>query len=165
MYDPKKAHYLVVTAIIVNDGKYLIAKRSDKEAAFPGQWTVPGGKLNVNDYKERSKDTKDLWYNIFEDLVRREVREEVNLEIKNIGYVTSLAYIRSDNIPTIIISMYADYATGEVRLSHELTEYAWVTLEDAKDYDLIEGIYEELELFDKRRKGIDQQAWKKNHNL
>ena len=32
-------------AIIVKDGKYLIAKRADYEKAFPGLWTVPGGKL------------------------------------------------------------------------------------------------------------------------
>ena len=159
MYDQRKAHYIVVTAIIVKDGKYLIAKRSEKEAAFPGLWTVPGGKLNMQDYTDRPKDTGDLWYNIFEDLVRREVKEEVNLEIKNIGYVTSIAYIRSDNIPTIIVSMYADYAKGEVLLSHELIEYAWVNLEEAKCYHLIDGIYEELELFNSRQKGMNEESW------
>jgi hypothetical protein len=33
-----------------------------------------------------------------------------------------------------------------VKLCPALTEYAWVTLEEAKNYDLIEGIYDELVL-------------------
>jgi len=39
-----KAHYVAVIGIVVRDGKYLIAKRSNKEKAFSGYWTVPGGR-------------------------------------------------------------------------------------------------------------------------
>jgi NADH pyrophosphatase NudC (nudix superfamily) len=43
------------------------------------------------------------------------------------------------------VSLYADYAGGEVQLAEdELSEHAWVTLEEAKKYDLIENIYEQL---------------------
>ncbi len=34
--DDRKAHYVVVTAIVIKDGRYLIAKRSLEEKAFPG---------------------------------------------------------------------------------------------------------------------------------
>lgn len=124
MYDENKAHYLVATGIVMKDGKYLVTKRSEKEAAFGGQWSVPGGKLTVGDYKNRPMDTSAHWYNIFEDLVRREVKEETGLEIKNVNYLTSLCYIRSDNIPTIIISLYGDCGEGDVVLSDELSEYS-----------------------------------------
>ena len=46
MYDPQKAHYLVVTGIILKDGKFLITKRAPTEKAFPNQWTVPVGNWN-----------------------------------------------------------------------------------------------------------------------
>ena len=49
MQDPEKAHYVVATGIIVKDGKFLIAKRSEKEKRWPGRWTVPGGKLEKKD--------------------------------------------------------------------------------------------------------------------
>ncbi len=161
MYDPNKAHYVVVTGIILKDGKFLIAKRAPSEKAFPNQWTVPGGKLEMSDYKNRKKDTSTHWYNIFEAVLRREVLEEVGLRIKNIRYLTSLAYIRDDGIPTIIVSLFADPDGEEVKLCSALTEHAWVTLEEAKNYELIEGIYEELEMLDKFLKGENAGEWKK----
>lgn len=102
--DINKAHYVVATAIIIKNGKYLIAKRSSKEKVNPGQWTVPGGKLEVNDYLKRQKDTSMHWYNVFENLIKREVMEEVGIEIKNLKYLTSLSFIRPDGIPTVVAS-------------------------------------------------------------
>ncbi len=158
--DANKAHYVVATAIILKEGKYLIAKRAAHEVVSPNEWTVPGGKLNFKDYATRPKDTNVHWYNIFEELIKREVMEEVGLEIKNLRYLTSLAYVRPDNIPTIIASFFADYTQGEVKLCKDLTEHAWVTIEEAKKYPLIEGIYEELEMLDNHLKGNTLQAWK-----
>ena len=131
--------------------------------AFAGRWTVPGGKLEVLDYVLREKDTKDHWYNIFEDLLKREVEEEVGLEIKNINYVTSLVYIREDKIPTIIVSLSAEPREEDfvnIKLCDALTDFAWVSLEEAKEYDLIEGIYEELEILDKKLKTGKANEWK-----
>ena len=161
--DKDKAHYVVATGIIVKDGKYLITKRSDNEKAFPGKWTVPGGRLEIKDYKQRKPDTNaGLWYNICEDLVRREVLEETSLEIKDIKYLTSLVFERPDGIPTVIISLFADHHKGEVKLCDELVDHKWVSLEEAKNYDLIDGIYEELEMLDKHLKGDSLGVWKKN---
>ena len=162
MYDLNKAHYVVVTGIILKNGKYLIAKRAPSEKAFPNQWTVPGGKLEMGDYSKRQKDTSAHWYNIFEATLRREVLEEVGLKIKNIRYLTSLAYIRDDGIPTIIVSLFADHAGGEVKLCPALSEFAWVTPEEAKNYGLIEGIYEELEMLDSFLKEGKTGEWRKN---
>ncbi|PIN90815.1 hypothetical protein COU60_00540 [Candidatus Pacearchaeota archaeon CG10_big_fil_rev_8_21_14_0_10_34_76] len=161
MQDPEKAHYVVATGIIVKDGKFLIAKRSEKEKRWPGRWTVPGGKLEKKDYVNRKTDTPGgQWYNVFEDLLRREVMEEVGIEIKNIKYLTSLSFLREDGIPTIVISLFADYDSGEITLNDELTEYCWVSLDEARDYDLIDGIYEELEMLDKHLKGEHIGEWK-----
>ena len=162
MFDPKKAHYIVATCIVVKDGKFLIAKRSEEEERWPGRWTVPGGKLEKDEYMKRPHDTKEgQWYNVFEDLVRREVKEEVGLDIKNIKYLTSLAFKREDGVPTIIVSLYADSDEGAITLSNELTDYKWITIEEAENYDLIDGIYEELEMLDRVLKGEEIREWKK----
>ena len=161
MFDKNKMHYVVVTGILVKDGKYLITKRADWEKAFPGQWTVPGGKLEVLDYALKQKDTGSHWYNVLENLLKREIKEEVGLDIKNIGYVTSLVYIRSDEIPCLIISLYAEPEQGEIKLCDALTEYKWVDLQEAKDYELIEGIYEELVILDDFLKKGRNMNWEK----
>lgn len=159
----KNAHYVAVTGIIVKDGKFLLTKRSPKEKAFPNMWTVPGGKLEINDYAKKQKDTSDAWYNILENLLRREVKEETGLDIKNIRYLTSLTFVRPDGIPVVIISLFADHHDGEVILNEESVNHAWVTLEEAKSYDLIDGIYDELVMLDGVFKGEQQPGeWKKN---
>lgn len=161
--DKDKAHYVVATGIVIKGGKYLITRRSNNEKAFPGKWTVPGGRLEHNDYRSRKPDTDaGHWYNVCESLIRREVFEETSLKIKNIKYLTSLSFIRPDGIPTIIISLFADYHDGEVKLCNELIDYKWITLDEAKNYDLIDGIYDELVMLDKHLNGSSLGEWKKN---
>jgi 8-oxo-dGTP diphosphatase len=162
MYDSQKAHYISITGILVKDGKFLITKRSPDEKNFPGLWTVPGGKLVMDDYTKRPKDTSVHWYNVFEDVLMREVKEEIGIGIKNIKYLTSIAFIRDDNIPTIIVSLYGEPDGEKIELSPELTEYEWVSLEEAKNYELIEGIYEELEMLDKYINGEEMGIWEKS---
>jgi len=162
-YDRNKSHYIVVTGILVNKaGKYLIVKRADWEKEFSGKWTVPGGKMEVLDYALTKKDVEDVWYNVLENSLKREVNEEVGLEIEDIGYVTSLVYVRHDGIPCLVVSLYATPVEENVKLDNALTDFAWVSLEEAKNYDMIGGIWEELEMVDKKLKKGDVRlgGWK-----
>lgn len=154
-------HEIAITAIIIKDGKYLITKRSPTKKRWPNMWTVPGGRLEVSDYSNLPKDTKDYWYNVLEQVLRREVREEVGLEISNIEYVTSLATVHADGSPSLVISCMADYIGGEVTLQlEECNEFAWVSLEEAKNYDLLDGIYDELVMAQNRRNGV-RSEWQR----
>lgn len=157
-------HEVVITAILVKDGKYLITRRSPLKKRFGGRWTVPGGKLETSDYANLPKDTKEYWYNVLEQVLRREVKEEVGLQINNIEYVTSLATIHADGTPSLVISCMAEWENGEVTLQESETDkHAWVSLEEAKDYDLIDGIYDELQMADARRRG-EKGEWKRIEN-
>ena len=159
--EPQLLHEVVITAIVVKDGKYLITRRSPTKKRFGGMWTVPGGKLETSDYVNLPKDTKDYWYNVLEQVLRREVKEEVGLTIKNIEYVTSLATIHADGAPSLVISCMADWESGEIVLQeNETDKFVWVSLEEAKGYELIGGIYEELQMVDERRKGT-RSEWKR----
>ena len=158
----KYLHEVAITAIIIKNGKYLITRRSPNKKRFPGMWTVPGGKLETDDYINLPKDTTDYWYNVLEKVLRREVKEEVGLEIENITYVTSLATVHGDGYPSLVISCLADYQSGEVKLKpDEADEFKWVTLDEAKDYKLIDGIYDELVMAENQRKGIKTE-WQRS---
>ena len=154
-------HEVVITAIIIKKGKFLIIRRSKNKKRFPGMWTVPGGKLEMSDYTSLPKDTKDYWYNVLEKTLAREVKEEVGTEIKNIQYLTSLATIHNDGAPSLVISCVADYKRGKVILQAEETDgFAWVSLKEAKKYDLIDGIYDELAMAELKRQG-KEVTWKR----
>lgn len=159
-----KTHYVAVTGIVVKDGKYLIAKRSDKEKAFPGYWTVPGGRLEQEDYINKPKDTGDAWYNVLENVLAREIKEEMGINIKNTNYLLSLVFMRPDNIPVNVISMYCDYDSGDIKLSDELVDYKWVSVDELKDYQLISGIREEIEMADNAFKGKNSN-WQGKYNV
>jgi 8-oxo-dGTP pyrophosphatase MutT (NUDIX family) len=157
----KYLHEVAITAIIVKDGKYLITRRSPNKKRFPAMWTVPGGKLETDDYINLPKDTKDYWYNVLEQVLKREVKEEVGLEIKNIEYITSLATVHADSNPSLVISCIADYASGEVALQESETDkYEWVSLDESKKFDLIDGIYDELQMAENKRNGVNTE-WKR----
>lgn len=161
MEGDKYLHEVAITAIVVKDGKYLITKRSPKKKRFPNMWVVPGGRLETSDYINLKKDTEHYWYNVLEKTLKREIKEEVGIDIENINYVTSLARVHEDGAPSLVISCIAEYVSGEVTLQEdEIEEYMWVSLEEAKDYNLIEGVYDELVMAEEYRKGL-RNEWKK----
>lgn len=143
----KESHRIAVTCIIYNkEGKYLVTKRSPTKKVHPNKWTVPGGGLTTDDYVNRPQTHGNAgWYGAVEEALLREVKEEVNIEIGKATYLLDLTFIRSDGIPVLVLSYYAPYVSDEVKLDADAVEYRWVTLAEAKEIDLIPGIYEEIE--------------------
>lgn len=139
-------HEVAITAIILRTHqpahpKFLIIRRSTSKKRFPGKWTVPGGKLETKDYLGLPKDTQDYWYNVLEK---------------------TLATVHSDGAPSLVISCLCEWKKGKVKLQEEETDqFAWVTLKEAKKYDLLDGIYEELIMAEKKLQG-KKVVWKRD---
>ena len=145
----RELHRIASTAIIYKRGKYLITKRSFSKKVFPGKWTVPGGGLEIDDYVNTKPTTKnDIWYFALAESLKREVKEEVGVEMGEIKYLLDLAFIRPDNIPVITLSFYAPWKKGEVKLNDESIDYAWIRVNEVKKYDLIAGIDTEIKMVD-----------------
>ncbi len=156
-------HRITSTAIIYRDGKFLILRRALTKKAFPGKWTVPGGGLEVDDYINTPKTTADLWYFGLINSLKREIKEECGLEVGKLKYLLDITFIKPEGIPAIILSFYTDYKSGEVQLDEDSIEFAWVTYEEAKNYDLIDGILAEIEMVDKIFKGVPEDQVDFNH--
>jgi 8-oxo-dGTP pyrophosphatase MutT (NUDIX family) len=149
----KERHRVVMTAIIYRkEGdiyKYLITKRAPTKKVFPNLWTVPGGGLEPSDYENKPKTTNDAWYFALEDALRREVREEVGLEIGKPKYLLDLVFIRPDNVPVLTLSYYAPYVAGDVKLEEgDLVEHKWINSSEVKGYEFISGIDAEIKMTD-----------------
>jgi len=160
----KELHRIASTCIIYKNDpffakgfseakKYLLLQRSFEKKAFPGKWTVPGGGLSIDDYINTPKTTSEHWYFSVENSLRREVKEEAGIEVRDLKYLCDMTFIRSDNIPVVILSFYAPYLSGEVKLDSDSINSAWVTYEEAKNYDMVDGLLEEILMVDKIIKG------------
>jgi len=148
----KKLHIISVTGkIFRNDGRLLIVKRSASEKNYPNRWILPGGKLTADDYINTKANDDGLWYYVIEKALKRELKEETNLDTANVEYLVDMAFVRGDGIPTLIIACTCDFISGSVVLPPELTDHAWVNLEEARNYDLIDGVYDELKLAFKKK--------------
>jgi len=145
----KDLHRVVGTAIIHRDGTFLITKRSETLKVFPGKWTCPGGGLEVDDYVHTKPGRDHQWYGALELGLRREVKEEVNIEIGKPEYLLNVTFVRPDGIPVMVFSFYAPYVSGEVVLSEEDVDYKWVRADELADYDFIADIAGEIKMVSK----------------
>jgi len=161
MIEPKERemHRIAVTGIIwkvdeQGDRRYLITKRSPSKKAWPNKWTVPGGGMEVDDYihgeATYANGESPQWYNAVEKTMRREILEEVNVEVSDIEYLLDLVFIRPDGVPCVVLSFYCKYKSGEVKLDDDATEYAWIKASEVGKYELIQGIDHEITLVEER---------------
>jgi 8-oxo-dGTP pyrophosphatase MutT (NUDIX family) len=147
-----KLFYFVANVVIYreSDQKCLILKRDEREKVHPGRWAVPGGKLEWADL-DITKPTRmngDVldFENAVENLLARESKEEAGIEIQNdIFYINSVAFIRPDETPVVLVKFAARFKGGDVVLERgAFTNYAWVNAEEIEKYPCIDGIQEEV---------------------
>jgi len=139
-----------ITGGVVSDSdkRCLILKRHEREKAHPGKYGVLGGKLEWEDLpiENPTRINFDIldYEDAVEKLLKKEALEEAGVEIHDdFKYINSVAFIRADEIPVILVKFAAKYKSGEVN-PEEGADYAWVNSEEVKNYDCIEGIKEEV---------------------
>jgi len=112
-------HVVFVEAWIRKDDKYLLAKRSSKDDQAAGKWAVPWGKVDM-----------ELEDNIVENALKREVMEEVWVEIDNFQFLGSNSFIRSSGHHVVGLSFVAEWKSWEALPLEDQDEVRWVTIEE-----------------------------------
>lgn len=148
----EKLFYFVANVVIYRegDGRCLILKRDARERVHPGKYAVPGGKLEWKDLDPKSPTRVNGEVLDFQDaaerLLQREAAEEAGVAIDDrLVYINSVAFIRPDGVPVMLVKFAARYRSGEVRPEKGgFTDYAWVNGSEAAGYDCIEGVREEV---------------------
>ena len=147
-----KLFYFVANVVVFRDSdkKCLILKRDMREKVHPGKYAVPGGKLEWNnlDITKPTRMNGDVidFENAVEKLLKREVQEEAGIEIENnLQYINSVAFVRPDETPVVLVKFAAKYKSGDVKLEEgAFTDFAWADENEIKNFDCIEGIKEEV---------------------
>ncbi len=112
-------HVVFVEAWVKRGDKYLLAKRSSKDDQAAGKWAVPGGKVDL-----------ELESNIVENSLKREVMEEVGIEVDNFRFLTSRSFIRSSGHHVVALSFIVDSKSGEAKPLEDQDEIRWVSIEE-----------------------------------
>lgn len=147
-----KLFYFVANVVVYRDSdkKCLILKRDQREKIHPGKYGVIGGKLEWKDLPLENPtringDVLDFEHAV-EKLLQREAKEEANIEIESeLKYINSVAFIRPDQVPVIMVKYAARYKGGEVKPEvGGFTNFSWVDVEEVASYECIDGIKDEV---------------------
>ena len=118
----KKNTIGVVCAIIEINNKMLVVQRSES-MKLPLKWEFPGGKIKPNELEE--------------DAIKREIREELNIEIMVLNRLTPTCY-EYPNIAIKLIPFLADYLSGDIELE-EHKQYKLLKREELNSLDWAEA--------------------------
>ena len=110
----------VVAALIEKDGKYLIARRKTGSKDVLGKWEFPGGKVEKDETEENA--------------IEREIKEEFEMSIKAIKFITNNVCEYPDKV--VDLRLYeCKYISGDFNL-HDHFEYKFVDKNEILEYDL-----------------------------
>ena len=112
-----------VEGAVYHENKWLIIERSAKESHAGGTLSLVGGKV----------DTDDGGADVLEKNVRREIFEEVGIEIKkSVHYVYSSSFISDDGDPVVNVVFLCGYESGTAYINSpdEVDAVYWMTAEE-----------------------------------
>ena len=125
----------VVAAIIKKQDKIFITRRSYGE--FADMWEFPGGKIELGESREEA--------------LIREVKEELELDINNLEYLTTVEY----DYPNFHLTMHCficEICGGELVLNAH-NDAKWVSLEELStqkwvpaDVEVVEKILNDFKI-------------------
>ena len=106
-----------------NEYKILALKRSMNEHSRPGKWDLVGGNVSYGENHEQA--------------LRREIKEESNLEVDSLIPLHVYSQL-TEGIYHLFIGYKTKAINEEVIISHEHTEFRWVTPEEFMALDSAE---------------------------
>ena len=115
---------LVTCAIIEKDGKFLLTQRK-KDVKNALRWEFPGGQVEHNE---------DL-----RKCLEREIKEELGITIKAGDiFDQSSHYYEELDMHIELAAIRCTIVSGNIE-KHGIEDYAWLTPEQMKDYDITEA--------------------------
>lgn len=117
---------VIVAALVEKEGRYLFLRQGKTDGAYKEMLHIPGGGVEPGEN--------------LEEAIRREVREEANIEISDIKPIN----FDSENIPLykgephqlVFLQFLARYESGAPSPGSDATELLWIRPEDFASHPL-----------------------------
>lgn len=122
---------LVVAALIINEGKVLLAKRPSSKKIGPGKFHLPGGHVEFGETLQQA--------------LEREIREELGIRIEAGEPFFSFSYAANNGASFtigLVLNTKLLSKSDEIRLTADTEQVAWASESelteffDADDYNL-----------------------------
>lgn len=124
----EKKELSVVAGILVRNGKILGVKRG--KGNLRGYWEFPGGKIEENETPEYA--------------LKRELKEELNIEINILRELTKVYYSYED-FDICLLCFICEIKSGEITLQ-EHEELKWMRAEELESVVWLPADYEILKI-------------------
>jgi 8-oxo-dGTP diphosphatase len=136
-----------VEGAIFRDGHYLLVVRGEKEDHAPGALTLVGGKIEF--FQNPNQD------NVLENTLRREILEEVTIEIEDkMEYIESGSFLTDAGDPVVDLVFLCKYKSGTPSIGdeEEVAGLRWMTAEEVvQSSEIPEWTRRSIEKAEKKR--------------
>ncbi len=151
-----EARIIIGVGAVIEDGagRILLVKHLPERGGFwQGKWICPGGELELGE--------------TIEDGIRREVKEETQLEIDLVRPLTPFDRIVQSNGSTSLHVIYVDYLArvtgGELKAGSDIGEAMWVEKERLPE--IWEELHDDTKKLLQIAQGIDDPLSRKGESL
>ena len=118
---------VIVVGLIRKGNQVLLGQKPPGKGPYPNTWHIPGGGIELE--KENA-----------EEAILREIKEETNLNIKNlkkIAWDTDIEPNKHGELTYYIFLQYScDYESGELLPGDDIYHLEWVDVKSISGYNL-----------------------------
>ena len=126
--------FVAVKALLFDQGKFLLVKRSDKARGEHHYWELPGGRMEFGETPENA--------------LQRELMEETGLSANILCPIQTWSFFREEETQIVGITFLCKAETDKVQLSSEHDDFTWVRFDEITQYNIVPSVLCDLKKLD-----------------